>query len=146
MREAETPEKGLLGHAVVANTPLTGNLPTGAALISQEGGWRTMLGLSGSAALMMGVLSLRLAESPRWLAQTGRQREARIALAELRGTAVSQAAVDAEADRMLVPLIGQDGNTSLGPAALLSPRNAKALYVGVSLMLFQQITGQPSVL
>jgi Na+/melibiose symporter-like transporter len=30
--------------------------------------------------------------------------------------------------------------------ALLEPRNRRALYVGVSLMLFQQITGQPSVL
>ena len=33
-----------------------------------------------------------------------------------------------------------------GPGALLQPQNLRPLLIGCSLMLFQQITGQPSVL
>lgn len=37
-------------------------------------------------------------------------------------------------------------HTSTGFAALLRPPNLRPLLIGMSLMLFQQITGQPSVL
>jgi len=120
----------------------------GATFIGAEGGWRSMLGVSALPALMMAAGALGLPESPRWLLAAGRgEQAAEGALLQLRGASVSRATVDAELARIAAAAsasasAGQAG----GLGVLFAPRNVRALYVGVSLMLFQQITGQPSVL
>lgn len=152
---AETAPERLRGTLVSAKEAaivagiLTGYV-AGSAFISEPGGWRAMLGYSGAVAVLMGAGAARLAESPRWLQQRGRGRAAvTTALLQLRGAAVPRAAVEAEAAR-IAPDDAQPGGAaaaqSPGLASLFAPRNGRALYVGVSVMLFQQVTGQPSVL
>lgn len=116
----------------------------GAVLVDAEAGWRTMLGVSALPALVLGAGMLLLPDSPRWLAQAGKGAAAAgDALAALRGAAVPRAAIDAE----VAGFSGAAGpQAAAGLGALLAPKNARALYAGLSLMLFQQITGQPSVL
>ena len=116
----------------------------GAVLVDAEAGWRTMLGVSALPALVLGAGMLLLPDSPRWLAQAGRGAAAAgDALAALRGAAVPRTAIDAE----VAGFSGAAGpQAAAGLGALLAPKNARALYAGLSLMLFQQITGQPSVL
>ena len=115
-----------------------------AVLVEASGGWREMLGVSAIPALVLGAGMLALPDSPRWMAQAGRGAAAAgDALAVLRGAAVPRAAIDAEVAGFTRAV---DPQAAAGLGALLDPKNARALYAGLSLMLFQQITGQPSVL
>ena len=120
-----------------------------AALVDAPAGWREMLGGSAAPAALMGAGMALLPDSPRWMVQAGRSTTAAgDALSALRGRQVPRAAIDAEiaAFQASVDIAAARGGAHGGAAALLEPRNARALYAGLSLMLFQQITGQPSVL
>ena len=90
----------------------------------EDDGWRTLLSssivLSGALALGM----VRLPDSPRWLAQQGRSDDARAALIKT-SSHMSGAG---------------------GVSELFQKQNLRPLYIGLSVVLFQQITGQPSVL
>ena len=96
-----------------------------------------------------------LPESPRWLLLSGAGRgAAAAALARAEGRrAADAAAVEAELDGIAAASGGNGGSSGGGGGggasigALLSEeRYRRPLLVGGSLMLFQQITGQPSVL
>jgi sugar porter (SP) family MFS transporter len=118
----------------------------GAVLVDAPAGWREMLGVSALPAVLLGAGMLLLPDSPRWMVQAGRSAaDAGDALASLRGSSVPRSVVDAEIKRIEASRNVQSAGFS-GLAALLDPRNGRALYAGLSLMLFQQITGQPSVL
>jgi sugar porter (SP) family MFS transporter len=133
-------------EALIVSGILAGYL-WGAAFIGEAGGWRAMLGVSGVPAVAMVLGALTLTESPRWMLSRGdaTPQEVAAALRQLRGSLASQDSLDAELAAMTAAQAQQQqGGGSV--AALLAPRNARALYVGVSLMLFQQITGQPTVL
>jgi len=136
-------------EALIVSGILAGYL-VGAAHIGDEAGWRIMFGVSALPAAAMVLSAFTMPESPRWLlsANAGeRKDEAATALRQLRGSAAPQSNVDAELLAMTTAVSAQSQEPSAyGVAALLAPRNSRALYVGVSLMLFQQITGQPSVL
>ena len=151
---AETAPSGVRGtlisakEALIVSGILAGYL-WGAAFIGEAGGWRAMLGISGVPALAMVVGALTLTESPRWMLSRGdaTSQEVAAALRQLRGSLASQDSLDAELAAMTAAQSQQQQQQGGGGvAALLAPRNARALYVGVSLMLFQQITGQPTVL
>jgi len=117
-----------------------------------EGGWRYMWGASAPIAVAFALGMYLLPESPRWIMLRGlSRRTAAEALGRLRGRSPSDPAVLAEVGRLddksnrgASSESDALGNIVAGATALA--RNGKALYIGLSLMLFQQITGQPSVL
>ena len=112
-----------------------------------------MLGATLLPALLLGGGALTLLpESPRWLLLSGggsAQGEgiAKAALRRLRGS-VPDAVLNSEFAAMAAAAVDSRAAAERSPgwSALADPRNARALYAGMSLMLFQQITGQPSVL
>jgi len=120
------------------------------------GGWRLSLGAAAPLALavLAGVASLP--ESPRWLALAGRPRgETALALRRARGSALDAAAEEREVAEIEAAARGAAraaaggaaGDAPPGPLGLLAqPRFRRPLAVGLGLMLFQQVTGQPSVL
>eukprot|EP00238_Polyblepharides_amylifera_P009327 CAMPEP_0196594268 /NCGR_PEP_ID=MMETSP1081-20130531/77815_1 /TAXON_ID=36882 /ORGANISM="Pyramimonas amylifera, Strain CCMP720" /LENGTH=489 /DNA_ID=CAMNT_0041918479 /DNA_START=387 /DNA_END=1856 /DNA_ORIENTATION=+ len=116
-------------------------------LIGQEGGWRSIYSLSLVPAALLAGGMFYLPESPRWLLLSGAEpREAEIALRTLRGKVEDPSLVTAETDAMLV---GSEASKQSDVGGSMLPKllnNSKALYAGISLVLFQQITGQPSVL
>ncbi|DBA88440.1 TPA: hypothetical protein ACH3X2_004930 [Trebouxia sp. C0005] len=113
--------------------------------VGDTGGWRYMYGAALPPALIVFAGMAWLPESPRWLLLSGASREqAERAVRRAWGSSGSDSqAIQQEVSNML-----QDSPTSApgGLAALFSGRNVKPLLIGSSLMLFQQITGQPSVL
>lgn len=113
--------------------------------VGDTGGWRYMYGAALPPALIVFAGMAWLPESPRWLLLSGASREqAEGAVRRAWGSSGSNSqAVQQEVSNML-----RDSPTSApgGLAALFSGRNVKPLLIGSSLMLFQQITGQPSVL
>ena len=99
-----------------------------------------------------------LPESPRWLVlshsgtsdDVGSKSSAFDSLKRIRGPNVSDTAIEAELEDMQMATLGASkktkGTKRLDVSDVLSSKYRKPLTVGVSLMLFQQITGQPSVL
>ena len=139
--------------------------------IERRGGWRAMYGVAVAPALVLGAGMLWLPESPRWLLLAGRGRaRAGEALSRLHGAAVSKETVARELAEMELaladagvahePVPTEEGGAAHGHRArasrkpglleslveLTRPRYRRPLQIGVSLMVFQQITGQPSVL
>ena len=114
-------------------------------IVGEEGGWRTLLSSSSLVAAALAVGMTALPDSPRWLAQKGgSEEEVWSALRRVRGRSAAGDAFDQEV-RAMVASAGA-GTPSGGIAELFQKRNLKPLYVGLSVVLFQQITGQPSVL
>lgn len=129
----------------------------GSFQINAVGGWRYMFGLSAPVALLMGLGMWSLPPSPRWLllrAVQGKgsiqeyKEKAVLALSKLRG----RPAGDRESERQI-----EDTMTSLKSAykdqesegsflEVFQGPSLKAFVIGGGLVLFQQITGQPSVL
>lgn len=95
------------------------------------------------------VKQLWMPESARWLLLSGAGKEsARHALVRTKGNIADLSeVVDRELASMMktVEMGGSEGSPGdLG--RLFEPKNVRPLLVGMSLMFFQQITGQPSVL
>ncbi|KAL3146782.1 hypothetical protein ABBQ38_014764 [Trebouxia sp. C0009 RCD-2024] len=113
--------------------------------VGETGGWRYMYGAALPPALIVFAGMAWLPESPRWLLLSGATRDrAEGAVRRAWGASASdEQAVRQEVAKMLrdnpAPSAG-------GLGALFSKGNIRPLLVGSSLMLFQQITGQPSVL
>lgn len=111
--------------------------------ISTVGGWRLIYGAAVPLALVLVAGMLYLPESPRWLALKNRKAEAM--------TSLSRAAPGAPPDVLEAEVAGMMSAETAGPSSsfwtvFTEPRYRRPLAVGLSLMLFQQITGQPSVL
>lgn len=123
----------LLGYLVSTN------------FIGDVGGWRSMYGAAVVPAAALAVAMCTLAESPRWLVLAGKGcSAAEEALGKLRGRAGTVEQIQAEVAEMLSKR-GEEGTFGkLDFSALL--RSKRAMWAGLSLVLFQQITGQPSVL
>ncbi|KAM5557922.1 hypothetical protein ABKV19_024981 [Rosa sericea] len=133
---------GLVGYAV------------GSALVDVFGGWRYMYGASIPLALIMGIGMWWLPESPRWILLRAIQGKGNMhdlketaicCLCRLRGRAIGDSA-PARVEEMLEELyfVGEDNKPTLGE--MFQGKCKKALVIGAGLVLFQQITGQPSVL
>ncbi|CAE6248806.1 unnamed protein product [Arabidopsis arenosa] len=129
----------------------------GSFQIDVVGGWRYMYGFGTPVALLMGLGMWSLPASPRWLllrAVQGKgqlqeyKEKAMLALSKLRGRPpgdkISEKLVD---DAYLsVKTAYEDEKSGGNFLEVFQGPNLKALTIGGGLVLFQQITGQPSVL
>jgi sugar porter (SP) family MFS transporter len=101
-------------------------------------GWRWMLGLAALPALLLFVGAALLPETPRWLVRNGQVDAARRVLLRIR----SQAEVEPELADIQSTLRTRPG----GWSDLLAPTVRMALVVGISLAIFQQVTGINTVI
>ncbi|KAF9624639.1 hypothetical protein IFM89_023230 [Coptis chinensis] len=117
-------------------------------------GWRYMYGTSVPIAIIMGVGMWWLPPSPRWLLLCAIQgkgslpdtRETAICcLCRLRGQAIGDSAPE-QIDEILAELSYADEGKQASLGEIFQGKCLKALTIGGGLVLFQQITGQPSVL
>ncbi|KAK4440899.1 D-xylose-proton symporter-like 3, chloroplastic [Sesamum alatum] len=125
--------------------------------INAIGGWRYMYGFSAPIALLMGLGMLSLPPSPRWLllrAVQGKgslqeyKDKALLALRKLRGSSGDDKAPERQIEDTLISLktayAGEESEGSF--LEVFQGPSLKAFIIGGGLVLFQQITGQPSVL
>ncbi|XVF30460.1 hypothetical protein REPUB_Repub16aG0059700 [Reevesia pubescens] len=126
----------------------------GSLLVETVAGWRYMYGASTPLALIMGIGMWWLPASPRWLLLRAIQgkgnmqelRETAICcLCQLRRQSIGDSASEL-VDEILTELshVGEEKEATLGE--MFHGKCMKALIIGAGLVLFQQITGQPSVL
>ncbi|RZC93438.1 hypothetical protein C5167_026052 [Papaver somniferum] len=124
----------------------------GSLEIDRVGGWRHMYSTSIPVSLLMAIGMWWLPPSPRWLllgaiqgkGNTEKARETAIyCLCRLRGGGDS--APD-QVDEMLNELSYVEGEKETSFRDIFQGKCLKALTIGAGLVLFQQITGQPSVL
>ena len=112
-------------------------------LLAANGSWRWMFGLSVVPGALMVLGMWRMPESPRYLAEQGRDDEARQVLLRLRG---GGGAVDAELQEIkLVIAAGQAAGGSVC-AELKKPDLQRALLAGCGIMLFSQAQGINTVI
>ncbi|XP_028778129.1 D-xylose-proton symporter-like 2 [Neltuma alba] len=126
----------------------------GSILVDMVSGWRYMYGASTPLAVIMGIGMCWLPHSPRWLLLRAIQekgngqhlREAAIlCLHRLRGPAIGDSAPRL-VDEIMGELyyVGEEKEVTMGE--IFQGKCFKAVVIGAGLLLFQQITGQPSVL
>ena len=101
-------------------------------------GWRYMLGLAAIPAMILGIGMLPLPDTPRWLVNHNEMDKARKVLKRIRGTVD----VEGELNDIQSSLQRQRG----GRAELFNPMVKPALIIGVSLAIFQQVTGINTVI
>ncbi|KAG9144454.1 hypothetical protein Leryth_014497 [Lithospermum erythrorhizon] len=131
---------------------LVGNLQ-----IDSVGGWRYMYGISAPIALFMILGMWTLPSSPRWLllrAVQGKgslqefKEKAIVALSRLRGRPSGDKVSEEQIEDTLVSLKSayKDQESEGSILEVFQGPSLKAFIIGGGLVLFQQITGQPSVL
>ena len=121
--------------------------------VSKIQGWRTIYLVAAPVAVVLFSGMFWLPASPRWLLLRRQPREAVLAsLRKLRGPGEPEEALELEVDLMELsagsapPAEEKGQEKAAGFSALLRKENLRPLLIGMSLMVFQQITGQPSVL
>lgn len=133
---------------------MVGGYGIGSLSVDTVAGWRYMYVASTPLAVIMGIGMWWLPASPRWLLLRAIQgkgsmqelRETAICcLCRLRGEAIGDTA-PAKVDEILAELavVGEEKEVTL--TEVFRGKCLKALTIGAGLVLFQQITGQPSVL
>ena len=100
--------------------------------------WRYMLGLAAIPAIILGIGMLPLPDTPRWLINHNEADKARKVLKRIRG----KDDVEGEVKEIQDGLKKQRG----GRAELFNPMVKPALIIGVSLAIFQQVTGINTVI
>lgn len=120
------------------------------SLFGGDGNWRGVFESVLPFEAMMLIGSLIVPESPRWLALRGRTSEAVESIQQIQGLN------DAAAKTQVSAMIKMSGNSNAAAADTSiiakvkeitdSKYNLQALKIGVGLVLFQQLSGQPSVL
>ncbi|XP_045826633.1 D-xylose-proton symporter-like 3, chloroplastic [Trifolium pratense] len=129
----------------------------GSFQISTVGGWRFMYGFSAPLAVLMGLGMWTLPASPRWLllkAVQGKgsfqdlKEKAIVSLSKLRGRPPGDKESEKQIEESLVSLKSAyaDQESEANFLEVFQGPNLKAFIIGGGLVLFQQITGQPSVL
>ncbi|MCO5560801.1 hypothetical protein L7F22_014421 [Adiantum nelumboides] len=126
---------------------------TGYMTVSTVGGWRITYGVGAPIAFVVAVGMWWLPSSPRWLllrACKGKedikvsQERAMAALRRLRGKEIEEYAISRQVEETLQSL--QSVHEEASFLEIFEGSSLKALIIGGGLVLFQQITGQPSVL
>ncbi|XP_061368454.1 D-xylose-proton symporter-like 3, chloroplastic isoform X2 [Gastrolobium bilobum] len=129
----------------------------GSFQINTVGGWRFMYGFSAPLAIVMGLGMWILPPSPRWLllrAVQGKgsfqdlKEKAIFSLSKLRGRPLGDKESERQIEETLVSLKSAyaDQESEGNFLEVFQGPNLKAFIIGGGLVLFQQITGQPSVL
>ncbi|XP_008681530.1 D-xylose-proton symporter-like 3, chloroplastic isoform X1 [Zea mays] len=129
----------------------------GSLEIDNVGGWRYMFGFSAPLAAIMAIGMWTLPSSPRWLLLRAVQGKASLednkkkaiqALRTLRGRTASEKVLADDVDDTIVSIkaayAGQEAEGNVWD--VFEGASLKAFTIGGGLVLFQQITGQPSVL
>ncbi|GLU11552.1 hypothetical protein SLE2022_282900 [Rubroshorea leprosula] len=125
--------------------------------INAIGGWRYMYGFSAPIALLMGLGMWSLPPSPRWLllrAVEGKgpllqyKKEATLALSKLRGRSPNDEASERQIEDTLISVksTNVEKESERNFLEIFQGPSLKAFIIAGGLVLFQQITGQPSVL
>ncbi|CAI9767780.1 unnamed protein product [Fraxinus pennsylvanica] len=126
----------------------------GSLLVETVAGWRYMYGVSIPLSLIMGIGMWWLPESPRWILlraiqgkgnEQGLRENAITCLCRLRGQSISDSAPK-QVDEILSELSHLREEQEATIAEMFQGKCLKALIIGAGIVLFQQITGQPSVL
>ena len=122
-------------------------------VIASNGAWRQLF---LEATPLIGILlagSLWLPDSPRWIAARGgddekTREEARDALVRIRDakTETELVKIDEELGDIFATATSADAKNAGGMMTLFDGKYLRPLYIGLSVVLFQQFTGQPSVL
>ncbi|XP_077238942.1 major facilitator superfamily protein isoform X1 [Tasmannia lanceolata] len=129
----------------------------GSVEINAIGGWRYMYGLSAPVAVLMGLGMWSLPPSPRWLLLRAVQGKGALieykekainALGRLRGRPAGDKISEAQIEDTLVSLKSsyEDQESEGSFWEVFEGASLKAFIISGGLVLFQQITGQPSVL
>ncbi|KAK4254928.1 hypothetical protein QN277_008000 [Acacia crassicarpa] len=130
----------------------------GSFQINTVGGWRFMYGISAPIAVLMGLGMWILPSSPRWLllrAVQGKgsfqelKEQAIFSLSRLRGRPPGDKVSERQVEETLVSLKSAYEEEKSEEGSFLEVfqgPNLKAFIIAGGLVLFQQITGQPSVL
>jgi len=154
---AETAPNNLRGKLVAAKEgAIVGGIVLGYAAGALFGvgdaGWRGVYqSVLPLEALMIAGAFLFAPESPRWLSLRGRPEEAKVALQQCQGLTLLEASASVdEMMRFSAPSSSEkeedDGVVAKLGEIFSSPYNKQALIIGIGLVLFQQLSGQPSVL
>jgi sugar porter (SP) family MFS transporter len=126
--------------------------------VNEVGGWRNMYACAAVPALLAFAGVYTLPESPRWLALSGAKvSDITDALIRTKGSKGSSSNANSNAslvvEREVEDIVQAMSNSPraikssiFDLSEVLRPENRRPLAIGLSLMLFQQITGQPSVL
>jgi len=123
-------------------------------VITTDGGWRQLWleAMPVIGLLLAGALAW-LPDSPRWIAKNGddatTRGEARDALVKLRDakTDAEMVKVDKELEEIFqAAAVTKAAVGGSGMIHLFDKQYLRPLYIGLSVVLFQQFTGQPSVL
>jgi sugar porter (SP) family MFS transporter len=104
--------------------------------LASSANWRLMFGLAVIPAVLLFVGVLTQSESPHWLIRQGREGEARRVLRRLR-----EGDVDAE-----IATVKDVASSRVGARDVLAKGVRPALWVGVLMAVFQQITGINTVI
>ncbi|XP_047310199.1 D-xylose-proton symporter-like 3, chloroplastic [Impatiens glandulifera] len=129
----------------------------GSFQINAVGGWRYMFGFGIPIAVIMGLGMWSLPPSPRWLLLRAVQGKASLeefkekaiaALGKLRGRPAGDSVSEKQIEDTLVSLRSayKDEKSDGSFLEIFQGPSLKAFIIGGGLVLFQQITGQPSVL
>lgn len=158
---AETSPDALRGKLVsLKEAAIVGGIVlgyAGGAIFGESGNWRAVFELALPIELLMLFGALSVPESPRWLALRGRPDEAVTALSQVQGLSRETATLQVEQMTMMtandVSVQKSTGDSEDVDSVAYkmkeifsSPYNKEALLIGVGLVLFQQLSGQPSVL
>ena len=123
-------------------------------VITTDGGWRQLwLEATPVIGLLLAGALAWLPDSPRWIAKNGdddkTRGEARDALVKLRDakTDAEMVKVDKELEEIFhAAAVTNAAEGGSGMIHLFDKQYLRPLYIGLSVVLFQQFTGQPSVL
>ncbi|KAJ4971422.1 hypothetical protein NE237_004521 [Protea cynaroides] len=129
----------------------------GSAEINAVGGWRYMYGFSAPIAALMGLGMWSLPSSPRWLLLRAVQGKGSLqeykmkaiqAITKLRGRPAGDQISERQVEDTLTSLKSAYSNELSESSVweVFQGPSLKAFVIGGGLVLFQQITGQPSVL
>jgi MFS family permease len=95
--------------------------------------WRWKLGVSVVPAVLFFLMLLQIPRSPRWLAEKGRNEEARVEL-----TLIGEENVDAQLASILAAV---QLERQYGQERLFSARNRFPLFLAISIAMFNQLAG-----